>query len=301
MTDRTSDSDMLPDARLLLAKYFYSRGCDILRDGGLFDPGLAVSLFQDAVEIMLLACGTVVHASPKEKTGFEALWDEVNRALVAHSRTPLRMKIQVINLNKARVNFKHSGQVPDARVAESCRLDTSEFLSWAANEYFDKEFASLSLVTFVVDEAERDRLQQALELLNAQDRTGALLKCSEALSQISARRGKFYGHGILVQGANIDPKVRQFVNNEIAELRKQIWDLESLLFAEACGVSASDFLVVREVMPKTRGTEVEFPVAVEWLTDANVRWCIDFLAQYSIGLSQRQRSPEKFFAAYGLV
>lgn len=301
MTDPSTESETVPDNRLLLAKYFYTRGCDILRDGGMFDPGLAVSLFQDAVEIALRACGALVHASPKDKIGFEPLWNEVNKALVAASKPELRMKIQMDGLNKARVNFKHAGQVTDSRVAETCRIDTGEFLSRLTKEYFGKEFSSLSLVSFVLDDLERDHLQKAIDLLNASQRGEALLECSKALSHVHERRGKFYGHGILVQGGNIDARVRQYVNNEIVELRKHVWDVDALVFAQACGVSASDFIVIRQVLPKIQGTEVEFPVAVEWLTDDNVSRCIEFLAQYSIGLSQRLRSPEKFFVAHGLI
>jgi hypothetical protein len=292
---------MQPEDRLLLAKYFYTRGSDILRERGLFDPGLAVSLFQDAVEIALLACGSLVDAAPKDKIGFEPLWEEVSKALAAASRAPLRMKIEMLGVNKARVGFKHSGQVPDIRVAEACRLDTGQFLGWATTEYFGRDFLSLSLVTFVLDDVERGHLQSASDRLGATERREALLECSAALSHIHQRRHQFYGHGVLVQYGDVDPKVRQYVNNEIVELRKQLWDVSDLVFAEACGVSASDFLVVRQLLPKQGGSRVEYPAETEWLTDENARRCIEFVAQYSIGLSRRLSAPQRFFAARGLV
>ena len=285
---------MTPDNRLLLSKYFYKRGSSILREGGSFDAGLAVSLFQDAAEIALLACAASISASPKDRAGFESLWDDTSKALAAAGKESLRMKIDMIALNKARVNFKHVGQVPDPRVAESCRINCGEFLAWVTKEYFGRDFLSLSLVSFVSDKNEQKSLEAASSSLEAGDVKRALLRCSEALSHLSERRQKFYRHGILVQSGGLDRKIADYVNNEVVQLRKQIWDLEAIVFAQVCGTSATDFLVVRDILPHQRGTEVTFPFPTESLSVDTVGRCIEFLAQFSIGLSQRLQSPHEF-------
>src|SRR5262245_11122981 len=80
------------DGRLLLAKYLYIRGADILRAGGLFDAGLAVSLFQDAVEMAVFACGARYNAQPRDNGGFFDAWEATDRALATADKPALKMK-----------------------------------------------------------------------------------------------------------------------------------------------------------------------------------------------------------------
>src|SRR5260370_11253752 len=57
---------------LLLSKSLFARGRDGLRGAGLFDAGLAVSMFHDAVELLLAATGQKVGAivSKNQKGAF---------------------------------------------------------------------------------------------------------------------------------------------------------------------------------------------------------------------------------------
>ena len=78
------------------------------------------------------------------------------------------------------------------------RIDAGEFLAFAAREYFDVDFAGLSLVSFVSDDAERAALEKALELLQTDNKDAALSKCSESFEMMAERRAQFYRRGILI-------------------------------------------------------------------------------------------------------
>jgi hypothetical protein len=280
--------------RLLLSKYLYTRGADILRGGGPFDAGLAVSLFQDAVELAVFSCAAKFSASVKDKAAFPEIWEAANSGATSAGKPPLQMKLDMDALNKARVNFKHYGQRPDPKDAETHRINCGQFLSRLAKDYFELEFSSLSLVSLVQDDQERHVLENALKRQKLDDKRGALERCSEALDLMARRRQAHYGHGILVAYPSIDPVAKEYVDQQIAHLRNQIRDVEDVFFAGICGVPTMDFILVRDILPTKLGNEFRFE---RWppdgLPNETAARCIELMAQYSIGLSEQLRAPSR--------
>ncbi len=260
----------------------------------MFDAGLAISLFHDAVEMTMFACGARFDAQLKDRAPFTDLLDAVAKAAIQAGKPALRLKLEMDRLNKTRVNFKHYGLRPDRRDAESHRIDAGEFLAFAAREYFDVDFAGLSLVSFVSDDAERAALEKALELLQTDNKDAALSKCSESFEMMAERRAQFYRRGILITYDQVEHTIKDYVDRHIAELRGHIWDIESLVFAGMCGVSPMDLLVLRNILPKRYGNESKYEnVPLEVISPEAVARCIDLLAHYSIGLSDQLAAPSR--------
>jgi len=63
--------------RLLLSKYLFQNGEVFLRRDDPYSYGLAVSLFQDAVECLLYGIAVQVKASFPKKYGFMDYWSIV--------------------------------------------------------------------------------------------------------------------------------------------------------------------------------------------------------------------------------
>jgi hypothetical protein len=283
-----------PDQRLLLSKYLYTRGTDELRAGDPFSAGLAVSLFQDAVEMVLFTCSARFDAQVKDRAGFAELWDAVNKAVQKASKPPLPLGPQMQAVNKVRVGFKHYGLRPDSRDAESCRADCGQFLELVARNYLDLDFAALSIASVVREDAERALLERAVDALRTDDKATALAECARALDLIQDRRESFYRHGILVQLGGIDHETKKYVDSQIGALRRHIWDLENFIFCGMCGVSPMDVMVLRSVLPTLQGDDAKFeqlqPAAI---APAAVERCIDLIAKYSLGLSYQLAAPSR--------
>ena len=130
--------------QLLISKKLFQEGC---RQHDLGDPisdGVAVSLFQDAIEIYvwtLIKAREIVVGKNSDFTN--------NLGLIASAglRVPSQPKLH--ELNKARVNFKHFGNLPARRDVDKFRGYTQEFLIEACLEHFGQSFSGLSSVNLV--------------------------------------------------------------------------------------------------------------------------------------------------------
>jgi hypothetical protein len=108
--------------------------------------GLAVSVGQDAVELFLRAVMKERHA-PGQKMADEFIkaMDYIDAAAdgVEQLKVPFRGKL--IELNKARVNFKHYGLSPERSDAERLVGYVSQFFDEATPRFFGTSFEDISL------------------------------------------------------------------------------------------------------------------------------------------------------------
>ena len=111
-------------SQLLVSKKLYHEGCRQLSLNDPISDGLAVSLFQDAVEIYIW---TLI----KERSIDVGKNPEFTNNLgsIANSGTSVPLKAKLLELNKARVNFKHYGNLPAHRDAEKFRSYAQDFWS----------------------------------------------------------------------------------------------------------------------------------------------------------------------------
>ncbi|NPT54348.1 hypothetical protein [Paraburkholderia elongata] len=132
--------------------------------------GLAVSIAQDAVELFLRA---VMKDRPvsglKIPDEFVKCMDYIDAAANQDESKYVPFRARLIELNKARVNFKHYGLIPDK--ADSRRLlgYVGDFFDVAAKRFFDVRFSELSVADLVTSTAVRNRLKDAERSLQEED------------------------------------------------------------------------------------------------------------------------------------
>lgn len=98
--------------QLLLAKYILLRGQDLFSRDDPMSGGLAISLSQDSVEILVWTIAKELEAEVRDKDPFTKLLDSIESAKKNTARPPLPLKAKLLELNSARVNFKHYGNLP---------------------------------------------------------------------------------------------------------------------------------------------------------------------------------------------
>jgi hypothetical protein len=142
--------------QLLISKKLYLEGC---RQHDLGDPisdGVAVSLFQDAIEIYIWTL--IKDRGINVGKNFE-FTNNIGLVTAAGLRVPSQPKL--VELNKARVNFKHYGNLPARRDVDKFRGYTQEFLIEACLEHFGTSFSDLSNVSLIRSTELQDYFQSA--------------------------------------------------------------------------------------------------------------------------------------------
>lgn len=117
--------------------------------------GVAISLLQDSVELMLRQIASKSGIRVTEKMGFAELLDKLTQ------ERPIPSHSQLHELNKARVTFKHYGILP--AVEEGFRLGqyAESFLLWACDTYFNLDFRRISLASLVTNVELRSEIETA--------------------------------------------------------------------------------------------------------------------------------------------
>lgn len=130
--------------QLLISKKLYHEGC---RQHELNDPisdGLATSLFQDAIEIYAWTLIKERGISVGKNSDFTTNLDAISKNGV---RIPCQPKLH--ELNKARVNFKHYGNLPAHRDVGKFRETAQQFLVEACFEHFQISFSEISNLNLI--------------------------------------------------------------------------------------------------------------------------------------------------------
>lgn len=143
--------------RIVYAKYLYWQGCETLDKGLPVSSGLSILNFQDSAEMYLRVIAEHVHANIREKTSFDQLIDEIeNKSSI---RIPYRSSL--IQLNKARVSFKHFGLIPSSDDAQKFRRDLNLFYGTTTKDVFKIEFYDISLTDLIQKCRVRNYLREA--------------------------------------------------------------------------------------------------------------------------------------------
>ena len=116
--------------------------------------GLAVSLYQDAVELYLWSLVKKLNVQIKEKAGF---LDYISALQSQGHNVSYRNGLS--ELNTARVNFKHYGNFPAASDVTKFSVLTNEFLSESCINDFGVAFSDVSITSLVGDAEIRTSLE----------------------------------------------------------------------------------------------------------------------------------------------
>jgi lantibiotic modifying enzyme len=125
--------------QLLLSKRFFQQGELFSQGNDPISTGIAISFFQDSVELLVWLIIKEFSIDVKETESFTSLLDKVEKDLTQRGKSLLH-KAKILELNKARVNFKHYGNLPASSESEKFRAYTESYLRTAFEVCFDMNF-----------------------------------------------------------------------------------------------------------------------------------------------------------------
>lgn len=182
--------------QLLLSKRIYLEGCEFAERNDPVSSGLAISLFQDAVEMFVWTLIKERNIAVKENAQFTTNIESLSRDGAKLSFVP-----QLQELNKARVGFKHYGNLPAITEAEKFRTYVEEFLRVSFAEYFEQSFENLSLVDIVAFDDVRSHLKSSEEFVVLAKYSEAIHEAAIAKSILFSKLDRFIpkvGDGLII-------------------------------------------------------------------------------------------------------
>jgi hypothetical protein len=168
--------------QLLLSKRLLEEGKAFARRQDPVSCGLAVSLFQDAVELYVWALVKEKGLQVSDASGFTQ-----NLHALKSSGISILGRAKILELNKARVNFKHYGILPAPEEASRFQGYADDFLRTGLKDHFDTDLDSLSLVSLVSFPDVREQLADAESKLAIGDNERATIALAEAKSLLFGR------------------------------------------------------------------------------------------------------------------
>lgn len=172
--------------QLLISKRLYQEGCHQQDLGNPVSDGIAVSLFQDSIEIYVWTLIKKHAISVSKNSDFT---NNLGLIFKAGLRIPSQPKL--LELNKARVGFKHYGNLPAKRDVEKFRNYTQEFLIEACLEHFKISFSDLSNTSLIASSEIQNYFNEASSLASKDELMSAYTSLGAAkyliFNQLSSR------------------------------------------------------------------------------------------------------------------
>lgn len=274
--------------QLLLSKYLFQKGSDALLENGPYSAGLAVSLFQDAIELMARTVATHVDAKIEKNTSFETIWDKIKEAPKSTGRE-LPLKTKCIALNVARVGFKHYGNLPDAKNAARFQADTELFLDESSALFFGLKLDSISMADLIQHEKAKDHLHKAETALLKGDFQEVLIECAHAhyyLSQALSSMLPPLGNDVSGAVRSIEP-YGNVLESVVGVMKDHFNGLRDFTIASTLGMSLIDFVRFRFIKPGisrspfTGSTQIQLH-AGRVVEQGEAAFAIKFVTDYGI-------------------
>jgi len=161
--------------QLLLVKQLFLEADNFVTRGDTVSAGLAISLLQDATELYVWTLIKERNVVVKDQSGFVANLEAVNKA--GHL---MPFSARLLELNRARVNFKHYGNLPAETEARKHRGYVEDCLREAMPQHFGVNFDELSLIDLVSNTSVRTHLSDAQERIGAGDLQNAASELAKA-------------------------------------------------------------------------------------------------------------------------
>jgi hypothetical protein len=163
-------------SRLAFIRYLHHLGVEQTR---LPEPqsSAAVLMFHDAVEAFLLVAAEYLGtAAPRD---FAQYWDVLSPAKLPRG-VDLAAKQAMVRLNKVRVNLKHHGVMPGARVIDQLTEDTAVFFAANTQLVFGVDYDSVSMTDVIAQERVRELARTAESAAAAGDFLAAMVALTDA-------------------------------------------------------------------------------------------------------------------------
>jgi len=235
--------------RVACAKYLLMKGVDTLNAGGPFCAGLAVLSFQDATEMLLGAICEHLHALIKEQTPFNQLLDAIDE----RGKAKLTHRASLIQLNKARVSFKHHGLEPRNEDAWKFRGNLESFFPTAVDSFFGINYEMVSLTDLVQHTRTRIWLRRADRSLVKDDRLDCVFSCAVALTIAVKRKASNNQRKSIQSHARFEPREDYGALRALVETAKAVDDefkrTDRDMYLIGSGVKYADLLRFSDLTP----------------------------------------------------
>jgi hypothetical protein len=229
--------------QLLLTKRLFQEGEKYSLQNDPISAGIAISLFQDSVESVIWLATKELGLDVKEKENFTVLLDKVDQELDKLSiKIPLKAKI--LELNKARVNFKHYGILPDISEANKFHGYAETYLRTIFELYFKKDFDDISMSDLIASDEVRLLIKQAEKNLSIKDYNACVAEIARAKA-ILFYKMKFFIPEVDRNIVNIASFFDRQISSEVRNVFKYMSDYMNMLrdisIINLCGVSAKEY------------------------------------------------------------
>ena len=171
--------------RLSLSKFQFRSAAEFLQRPGSFNPSMATSLLQDAVETFLWTLSMYGRIKFDKKHSFDTLLDKVGDKFetVKYSKTPLTC------LNNSRVGFKHYGNLVVNSDAQIFTANVERFFIEVCDKELNLDFSDVSLASAINHKRTENWLNEAEKLYNAEDYCGSVECSMKALISYCSPKG----------------------------------------------------------------------------------------------------------------
>lgn len=171
---------------LLLVKRLFVESETFADQGEPVAAGLALSLLQDATELYVWTVIKERNLSVKDQAGFVSNMETLQKAGL-----PMPYSARLLELNRARVNFKHYGNLPAPDESKKYRTYVGEALRQAMLDHFSIVFDDVSLVDLLANVEIRDLLKNADAQVAKGNFSEAAIELAKAKSLTFGLTGKY--------------------------------------------------------------------------------------------------------------
>lgn len=237
--------------QLLLSKRLFQKGEDFCQENDPISTGLAISLFQDCIEIIIWSIIKDFSIDVKETEAFTSLLDKVDKRLEPQGiKLPFRAKI--LELNKARVNFKHYGNLPDVSEASKFRGYTESYLRTVFDICFQKDFDDISMSDLIQADDVKQFIKKAENHFIKQE-------YQDCINEIAKARTLLV-NSIKIYIPDVDSNLRKassLFERQVASQAGRVFtyihdylrELRTMSIINACGLSIKDFKTFESKLP----------------------------------------------------
>lgn len=238
--------------QLLIVKRLFVEAMAYADRGDSVSAGIAISMLQDSAELYIWTLIKERDIAVKEQAGFVACLDTLQKEGIT---IPNAAKLQ--ELNKARVGFKHYGNLPAPTEARKHHTYVEDFLRQAIQNHFGVNFDDLSLVELVADQEIRNRLRVAEANIAAGDLRGAVTKLDEAKDLTFGRMQKYIpqvGYNLRYADQSFK-RIEGFENtNYFAYITDYLTALREASLVAMLKLPVDDYAFLRNFLPSAAST-----------------------------------------------
>ncbi len=233
--------------QVLLAKRIYLEACTYAARRDAVGSGLAISMLQDAVELYVWTVIKERNLSAKDQAGFVTHIECLQKAGVSVPNAP-----KLLELNKARVGFKHYGNLPASSEAKKFQGYVEDFFRAAIPDHFGIEFDSLSLVDLVVDAKVREHIKVAERQIGAGEFKEAAGELARAKTLLFSALHKYIPR--VDRGLGDADRVLNSLDgvhgiNVFSYLSEYLGALREYTLVSLLRLSLHDYLILRSSLP----------------------------------------------------